>query len=72
MRVAKDKPVKGMFYLRFEDEELDEAIEAHHVGFNTIEDAIGEANVTQGSPFAFKVYDSELKIVFEGVTVPLA
>ena len=58
----------GRFYTKFEDETLDKALQNHSVGYTSLESAIDDANFSELKPIKFVVYDSDLKIVHEGVT----
>lgn len=54
----------GMYYIRFDDETLQEAIDSHSIGFKSVEDAIGEAEALHpGQGLHFVVYDWSINVV---------
>jgi hypothetical protein len=51
------KPVDGMFYLQYADEDWQQALDSHNIpGFRSIEDARGEADhaIATGQPYVVK------------------
>lgn len=58
----------GKYYTQFTDETLAQALEAHSGGFDSIEDAIKEANF-EPNKVEFYVRDWNMKIVHKGTTI---
>lgn len=57
------KPNVNKFYLRFEDESIEDAVDSHGNGFHSIEEAIKEAAYEPGK---YKIYNHELNVVYTG------
>jgi hypothetical protein len=71
-----NKTRNGAFYIQFHDETVEDAITSHSAsngvfgGFNTVEAAIAEANISESKPTPYKILDCRLTEVCNGVTKP--
>lgn len=56
------KPIKGKFYTKFSDETIEQALEAHSIGYNSIDDAIADHSTFEKQA-PYQVLNDELKVV---------
>lgn len=56
------KPINGMYYTRFMEETIEQAVMNHEIGYMTIEEAIEDSFY---EPDSFEIYDSNLKLIMK-------
>lgn len=54
--------VKGRFYTRFHDETIQQALEAHSTGYNSIEDAIADSSTFEKQE-PYQILNDKLEVV---------
>jgi hypothetical protein len=58
------KPIKGKFYSWFYDEDINEALDRHFIGYNSIIDAIQDS-IAIDPDHEFRVIDHQLNVVYD-------
>lgn len=63
--------IPGMFYTRFHDETVEQAIDTHSMGYKSIQEAVEDSNAIEYPNVAFVVLNDKLEVVWTGVTKAL-